>query len=458
MKKITTLLLSFSLAAALILPACLGNDKKQEAQRHQKIQKIKDAYMYGFPIVLMHLCERVMTNASERSVRMPLNQFTNVNWYATGEFKTYLKPRADVFCSFAWVELGREPVIIIVPGTERAAVFTVFDAWTNIIAKDAVNGQGNKYMLANAQWIGETPHGVTKLVSLGNMTLVSAYFWVNSLKDGVKNALPLQKSLKIIPLSRYEDKDYVPAKKRFDATIDMSSPLKQIFNMGIEDYFNLLNNLIEDNPPPETDAPFLDKIKDMHIAPGEDFALGYLPADTHEEIKSVPLWASGYFSDVDRVQVAENGWVSASFSTKEKDFYERAYNAFKNICGLSFPDTYRSECRTGNDGLALTGKNNYVFRFGKDDLDAMGGSWSLSMYNPRYSFVKNTLKKYAVNGKDTMVYNEDGSLDIYIQRKKPAKTKEKNWLPSPAGSFILVLNVFGLKDQTIQIELPSVNR
>ena len=40
-------------------------------------------------------------------------------------------------------------------------------------------------------------------------------------------------------------------------------------------------------------------------------------------------------------------------------------------------------------------------------------------------------------------YNEDGSLDIYIQAESPGADKESNWLPAPAsGTFNLVTRIF----------------
>jgi hypothetical protein len=38
--------------------------------------------------------------------------------------------------------------------------------------------------------------------------------------------------------------------------------------------------------------------------------------------------------------------------------------------------------------------------------------------------------------------NADGSTDLYIQNQSPGADKESNWLPAPAGKFILMLRLY----------------
>jgi hypothetical protein len=38
--------------------------------------------------------------------------------------------------------------------------------------------------------------------------------------------------------------------------------------------------------------------------------------------------------------------------------------------------------------------------------------------------------------------NSDGSIDLYIQKDNPGSDKESNWLPAPAGKFILMLRMY----------------
>jgi hypothetical protein len=37
---------------------------------------------------------------------------------------------------------------------------------------------------------------------------------------------------------------------------------------------------------------------------------------------------------------------------------------------------------------------------------------------------------------------KDGSLVIYIQNKSPGADKEANWLPAPAGKFLLMMRLY----------------
>jgi hypothetical protein len=55
--------------------------------------------------------------------------------------------------------------------------------------------------------------------------------------------------------------------------------------------------------------------------------------------------------------------------------------------------------------------------------------------------VENPIHRYSVGGRSGLVPNADGSIDIYVQNTAPA-VQESNWLPAPAGNFMLWLRVY----------------
>jgi len=62
------------------------------------------------------------------------------------------------------------------------------------------------------------------------------------------------------------------------------------------------------------------------------------------------------------------------------------------------------------------------------------GFWSLTLYDGEtYQFVKNSINRYSLGSRTSgLKFNQDASLDIYIQSSTPAG-HESNWLPSAEG-------------------------
>jgi hypothetical protein len=47
------------------------------------------------------------------------------------------------------------------------------------------------------------------------------------------------------------------------------------------------------------------------------------------------------------------------------------------------------------------------------------------------------------------VFNNDGSLTLYIQKESPGAELESNWLPAPDGPFYCVLRLYGPKPDAL---------
>jgi hypothetical protein len=89
----------------------------------------------------------------------------------------------------------------------------------------------------------------------------------------------------------------------------------------------------------------------------------------------------------------------------------------------------------------LNGQHDYRLRFPPGGLPPNNAFWSLTMGNARNQFVPNPIYRYSVSDRTGLAPNADGSTDIYIQNSAPAG-HESNWLPAPAGPFILHLRVY----------------
>jgi hypothetical protein len=98
---------------------------------------------------------------------------------------------------------------------------------------------------------------------------------------------------------------------------------------------------------------------------------------------------------------------------------------------------------TNTDGTrhALSGVHDYVMHFPPGGLPPNQAFWSLTMGNAGNHFVANPINRYSVSDRTGLAQNPDGSVDIFIQKATPAG-HESNWLPAPAGNFILWLRVY----------------
>jgi hypothetical protein len=98
---------------------------------------------------------------------------------------------------------------------------------------------------------------------------------------------------------------------------------------------------------------------------------------------------------------------------------------------------------TNSDGAlhALSGEHDYVMHFPAGGLPPNQAFWSITMGDAGNHFVANPLNRFSLSDRSGLVPNADGSVDIYLQNAAPAGY-ESNWLPAPAGSFILWLRVY----------------
>lgn len=66
----------------------------------------------------------------------------------------------------------------------------------------------------------------------------------------------------------------------------------------------------------------------------------------------------------------------------------------------------------------------------------------MTMYDAQSFMVETPINRYDIAGWMPLKYNQDGSLDVYVQKDSPGKDKEANWLPDAAGDFSITMRVY----------------
>ena len=99
---------------------------------------------------------------------------------------------------------------------------------------------------------------------------------------------------------------------------------------------------------------------------------------------------------------------------------------------------------TDADGAVLDGsQRRYRLRFPQGGLPPVKAFWSLTLYSAEtHQLVANPIDRYLVNSAMPLRRDPDGGLSILIQSEDPGEGGRANWLPAPAGPFLMALRLY----------------
>lgn len=449
----------FLILMSIGLWACSSPSKETTAKQagipvvtpEQAERIAEDAYVFGFPLVLMDVSKQVSTNVTtlERG-RAPINHFAHHKEFPDDRFRDVVTPNADTLYSMGWLDLAAEPLVLSLPDTgKRYYMMPMLDAWTNVFESIGTRTTGNKkgnFVVVGPGWTGKLPGGLQKVQAPTNLVWILGRTKTNGPSD-YKSVSSLQDQYLIVPLSQWSGTAYITqARPTFDATIDMkTAPVEQVVKMDAMEFYRRLGELMRDNPPSAKDSVIIERFKKVGYRPGEFFDASALPDNIQESLHS------GAKKGLDRIKAEANepsgkkinGWVlTTGLGSYGTDYSKRAAVALMGLGANLDADAIYPRTTVDADGERLSGLRNYVIHFPKGQTPPVKGFWSISMYNSEQFFVNNPIKRFAIGDRNKLTYNKDGSLDIYIQSSSPGPQRESNWLPSPREEFNLVMRLY----------------
>jgi hypothetical protein len=416
----------------------------------EAVSTATDAYIYGYPLVTMDMTRKQLTNVSAPdAAHAPMGQLLKLRAYPAVDNHAVTAPNADTLYTMAWLDVSSEPWIFSIPDMgDRYYLMPMLDGWTDVFqvpGKRTTGDKAQKYAITGPGWSGTLPAGVTEYKSPTSMVWILGRIYCTGTPEDYAKVHALQDKFSVVPLSSY-GKPYVPQPSSVDSAVDMKLAIRdQVESLSAYDYFSYLARLMKTNPPSADDAPLVARMAKIGIVPGQDFDPSKLDAFDKEAIKAVPKAAQlkimAYFKQAGK---PVNGWM---FTTKTglygTDYIQRALITAIGLGANRPQDAVYPTGEKDADGKDFdAASNKYVMHIDKGQMPPATGFWSITMYDDKYFFVPNAIKRYTVSSRNKFVANSDGSVDLYLQADSPGKAKEANWLPAPKAKFIPMLRLY----------------
>ena len=388
----------------------------------------REAYVFTLPLVAMETARR-------RRVAQAggMNKLFHARRLLDHRSRQITAPNNDTLYSEAWIDLRKGPVRFELPPTgKRYISLALMDMWTNNFAVPGTRTTG--------------PDGVT-------FTLVGPEQSTEDIGGHVIRATtPIVWALARILVEGRED---LNAARAIQERICLDAPALDCASVEDTgqasrlspwpDYFALASRLLGMSRSITTDLAVLRRIAPLGLVEGFDST-----RFSDAQAKMIEAGVAEAREQISRTSVGEEepGWVGppAGLGESSQDYFTRAAIAAGWLAALPLLQaTYFRASHLGGD--RLDGRRPMRWHIPAEREIPVDGFWSVSMYEPtqqgEFFFTDNPISRYAIGDRTPgLVWNADGSLDIWICRDNPGADRESNWLPAPAGPYHLILRAY----------------
>jgi hypothetical protein len=422
----------------------------------------EEAYIFGYPLVLMDLTK-------QRATAAPLNRFHHARAFADLAHTAAIAPDVDVLESGAWLDLGREPLVLSLPEIGgRYYAMTMLDAWTNIVASLGTRTTGagpGTFVIVGPRWTGVLPDRIRPLQVPTQMAWIGGRVQTDRSRDH-EVVHRIQDRFRLTPLSNWLSRASSAERRIVAATgaVEDGTTADVIARMDAASYFNRLSALMAANPPASADASLLARTAVIGVTAGRRMASG--DALTRACDDGARTGLARIIESARRTHgTVVNGWSTMTSRAELDGHHDGAYlrRAVAALIDLGSPlraDALHQRATTDADGEPLDGSHRYALQFPSGQTPPANAFWSLTLYDHQQKFAANPIDRHALGGRDPLIFNADGSLDLVIQHERPEPGRESNWLPAPSDGFMLLLRIYWPKLAALDGEwvMPPVRR
>ena len=405
----------------------------------QFVRSAAQAYIFGYPLVLMDLTREGMAGRAEP------NSFIHSRVFPDHQFRQVVRPNNDTLYSIAWLDLERQPVVLNVPDmAERYYVMPLMDAWTNVFARVGTGTTGvaaGSFLISGPGWHGPIPQGLKHIRAPTNMVWIIGRIQANGTSD-IAQVSALQHKFQLSGLEGWKRGEWLsPTVNTGEVDSQQKDPYQAIISMHGEQFFTRMAKLLGEQAPAAEDKDMLDTLNTIGMERGQPFTPGALAGWLLDFAKRHTQEA--VTRELARASELENGWaVRRSLIGSYGNHYGvRAGVAMIGLGALPPEEAVYPKADVDGQGAQLSGINHYRIHFDAGQTPPNSAFWSVTMYDEQGFLVDNSLGRYAIGDRDSLAFNADGSLDLLIQHRPPAGMVS-NWLPAPIGDFSLTMRIY----------------
>jgi len=394
------------------------------------------------------------------------NNLAGVARVYTPEDKAIVTPNSDTPYCMTWVDLRAQPVVYTIPEIEKERFYEVqlIDLYTHNLAYISTVATGNvpgKYLLAGPDWKGEVPKGITKVIPCETQFLFSIHRTQLFNPSDIDKVKKIQDAYRVEPLSTFLGTK-APS---VAAAIDFPKWKEGAeFNAQSFDYLDFMLTLVK---TPQEEQALMKRFAKIGLGNEDKFDIKKFSPEIQ---KALEEGAKEGFAEMeefvkehtsDPLASAKIFGTRAFLNKSAKENYNldnlfilRAVAAYRGIYGNSREEAiYPTYLVDANGALFDASQNKYTLTFKKGEFPPVTAFWSLTMYDGKTQLlIENPINRYLLNSTmmENFVFDEDGSLTIYVQKESPGKELEPNWLPAPDGPFYAVMRLYGPKPEALE--------
>jgi hypothetical protein len=418
----------------------------------------KEAYIWGFPMVDNYRVQYAyFVNNQDPEYKGGWNEIHNTARVYTPEDKAIQTPNSDTPYSAVGADLRTEPLVLTVPPVEQDRYYSLqfVDGYTynfHYVGSRTTGNGGGKYLLAGPNWKGDKPEGVNEVIRSDTDLAFVLYRTQLLGPSDLDNVKQIQAGYQVTPLSVFLNQPSpAPA-----PAIDFVPPLTPDQQKTSPQFFEILRFVMRFAPVLPDEKEMRDRFASIGIGPDGDFDAEALSPEMRKAVEDGMADAWAEFDTFKKEKVDTDQVTSADFFGTAADlkgnYLYRMAGAVLGIYGNTAAEAIYPGSFSDSTGAPLTGANNYVYRFAKDQLPPVNAFWSLTMYElPQSLLVANPINRYLINSPmlTSLVPDKDGGYTFYLQNESPGADKESNWLPAPKGPFLVVLRLYWPKPDAL---------
>ncbi len=156
MKKKLLIVLVAVLALVAIAVIFFRSDPKQ--------QIVREAYIYGYPLVTMDMTRRQQTNVRvPDDAHAPMGQLIKMRAYPAVDNKGAAAPNADTMYTMVWYDVSTEPWVFSIPDMgDRFYIMPMLSSYNEVFhvaGSRATGGKAQKFVITGPGWSGAAARG-----------------------------------------------------------------------------------------------------------------------------------------------------------------------------------------------------------------------------------------------------------------------------------------------------------